>query len=42
MDYLPEEKARGITIEAGVAHFEWRNIWFNFIDTQAILILVLK
>ena len=33
MDYLPEEKARGITIEAGVAHFEWRNIWFNFIDT---------
>lgn len=33
MDYLPEEKARGITIEAGVAHFDWRNIWFNFIDT---------
>lgn len=33
MDYLPEEKARGITIEAGVAHFEWRDIWFNFIDT---------
>lgn len=33
MDYLPEEKERGITIEAGVAHFEWRGIWFNFIDT---------
>ena len=33
MDYLPEERERGITIEAGVAHFEWRNIWFNFIDT---------
>lgn len=33
MDYLPEERERGITIEAGVAHFEWRGIWFNFIDT---------
>lgn len=33
MDYLPEEKERGITIEAGVAHFEWRETWFNFIDT---------
>lgn len=33
MDYLPEEKKRGITIESGVAHFEWRNLWFNFIDT---------
>lgn len=33
MDYLPEEKDRGITIEAGVAHFEWRGVWFNLIDT---------
>ncbi len=33
MDYLPEEKKRGITIESGVAHFEWKNLWFNFIDT---------
>ncbi|MCQ2103137.1 MAG: TetM/TetW/TetO/TetS family tetracycline resistance ribosomal protection protein [Fibrobacter sp.] len=33
MDYLPEEKERGITIESGVAHFEWKNTWFNFIDT---------
>lgn len=33
LDYLPEEKERGITIEAGVAHFEWRDTWFNFIDT---------
>lgn len=33
MDYLPEEKQRGITIESGVAHFEWKEIWFNLIDT---------
>ena len=33
MDYLPEEKDRGITIESGVAHFEWKNTWFNFMDT---------
>ncbi len=33
MDYMPEERKRGITIESGVAHFEWRGIWFNFIDT---------
>ena len=33
MDYLVEEKNRGITIEAGIAHFVWRKIWFNFIDT---------
>lgn len=33
MDYMPEEKDRGITIESGVAHFEWKNTWFNFIDT---------
>ena len=33
MDYMPEEKERGITIESGVAHFEWKDSWFNFIDT---------
>ena len=33
MDYMTEEKERGITIESGVAHFEWKNTWFNFIDT---------
>ena len=33
MDYMPEEKERGITIESGVAHFEWKSTWFNFIDT---------
>ena len=33
MDYMPEEKERGITIESGIAHFEWKNTWFNFIDT---------
>ena len=33
MDYLPEEKDRGITIESGVAHFEWKDTWFNIIDT---------
>lgn len=33
MDYLPEERERGITIESGVAHFEWKNIGFNLIDT---------
>ena len=33
MDYMPEDKERGITIESGVAHFEWKDTWFNFIDT---------
>ena len=33
MDYMPEEKERGITIESGIAHFEWKDTWFNFIDT---------
>ena len=33
MDYMPEEKERGITIESGVAHLGWKNTWFNFIDT---------
>ncbi len=32
MDYLFEEKAKGITIEAGISHFMWRDIWWNLID----------
>jgi elongation factor G len=32
MDYLPEEKEKGITIEAGISHFMWRGIWWNLID----------
>jgi elongation factor G len=32
MDYLPEEKEKGITIEAGISHFTWRGIWWNLID----------
>jgi len=32
MDYLPEEKEKGITIEAGISHFTWREIWWNLID----------
>jgi elongation factor G len=33
MDYLSEEKKRGITIEAGVARIHWKNTQINFIDT---------
>ncbi|GHV11834.1 elongation factor G [Fibrobacterales bacterium] len=32
LDYLPEEKEKGITIEAGISHFTWRGIWWNIID----------
>ncbi len=32
MDYLFEEKAKGITIEAGISHFMWRDIRWNLID----------
>ncbi|MCL2261559.1 MAG: GTP-binding protein [Fibromonadales bacterium] len=32
MDYLFEEKAKGITIEAGISNFVWRDIWWNLID----------
>jgi elongation factor G len=32
MDYLPEEKEKGITIEAGISNFIWRDIWWNLID----------
>ncbi|MDR3002141.1 MAG: GTP-binding protein [Fibromonadaceae bacterium] len=32
MDYLFEEKTKGITIEAGISNFEWRDIWWNLID----------
>jgi selenocysteine-specific elongation factor len=31
-DRLPEEKARGITIDIGFAHTEWNNIDVSFID----------
>ncbi len=32
MDYLFEEKVKGITIEAGISNFMWREIWWNLID----------
>ena len=31
-DRLPEEKARGITIDLGFAHAEWGGVSFSFID----------
>jgi selenocysteine-specific elongation factor len=31
-DRLPEEKARGITIDLGFAHAEWDGIVFSFVD----------
>ncbi len=31
-DRLPEEKARGITIDLGFAHSEWDGIVFSFVD----------
>ena len=33
LDYLPEEKKRGITIEAGWSHFHWKNWRINLVDT---------
>lgn len=33
LDYLPEERKRGITIEAGYSRFEYKNRQFNLIDT---------
>jgi len=33
MDYLPEERARGITIAAAVAYIPWKNYEFHLIDT---------
>jgi len=33
LDYLPEEKAKGITIEAGIETFHWKNQQFNILDT---------
>lgn len=33
MDYLPEEKKRGITIEAGIASYEWKGVRVTFVDT---------
>jgi len=33
MDYLDEEKRRGITIEAGIASYVWKGIRVTFVDT---------
>jgi elongation factor G len=33
MDYLEEEKKRGITIEAGIASYSWKGTRVTFVDT---------
>jgi elongation factor G len=33
MDYLQEEKKRGITIEAGIASYAWKGVRVTFVDT---------
>ena len=33
MDYLQEEKKRGITIEAGIAAYTWKGVRTTFVDT---------
>ncbi len=33
MDYLEEEKKRGITIEAGMASYSWKGVNVTFVDT---------
>jgi elongation factor G len=33
MDYLEEEKKRGITIEAGIASYTWKGVRVTFVDT---------
>jgi elongation factor G len=33
MDYLQEEKKRGITIEAGIASYTWKGVRVTFVDT---------
>jgi elongation factor G len=33
MDYLGEEKRRGITIEAGIASYEWKGVRVTLVDT---------
>jgi len=33
LDYLPEEKAKGITIEAGLSTFHWKDRQYNLLDT---------
>lgn len=33
MDYLEEEKKRGITIEAGIASYTWKGTQVTFVDT---------
>ena len=33
MDFLPQERERGITINSAAISFEWKNTLFNLIDT---------
>jgi elongation factor G len=33
MDYLEEERKRGITIEAGIASYTWKDVRVTFVDT---------
>jgi elongation factor G len=33
MDYLEEERRRGITIEAGIASYTWKGVRVTFVDT---------
>ena len=33
MDYLAEEKKRGITVEAGIASYTWKGVRVTFVDT---------
>ena len=33
MDFLPQERERGITINSAAISFEWKNTMFNLIDT---------
>jgi len=33
LDYLPEEKSKGITIEAGISTYYWKEHQYNLIDT---------
>jgi elongation factor G len=36
MDFLPQERARGITISSAAISFAWRQHRFNLIDTPGI------
>jgi elongation factor G len=33
MDWMPQERERGITITATATSFQWQNFWINLIDT---------